>query len=345
MATLDIAAFTADISPDAPCGEDVEYEPALRALEAAVNGKPEAEYGKTLVASTPPDWRAALELASELLARSRDLRVAVYLTRALLARHRVEGLADGLGIVAALIERNWSALYPRLDPDDGNDPTVRVSALAMLADAPGLLKDLRDAPLAESRRFGRFCLRDVQHAAGIVPLPADTQAPSVASMAATLADSAEASVATLAALESASASAARIETALTAHVGAAYSVDLSALRTLLGQAAAFIREQLPDASDAASEAVDADADTDPDAPGARASRKRGVTGDVESRKDVVAAIERICAYYRAHEPSSPVPLLMQRARRLVDKNFIEILLDLAPEGVGQARLVSGEVEE
>jgi type VI secretion system protein ImpA len=52
-------------------------------------------------------------------------------------------------------------------------------------------------------------------------------------------------------------------------------------------------------------------------------------------------IDRICAYYERYEPSSPVPLLLQRARRLVDKNFMEILQDLAPEGMSQARQVGG----
>ena len=52
-------------------------------------------------------------------------------------------------------------------------------------------------------------------------------------------------------------------------------------------------------------------------------------------------IDKICAYYERHEPSSPVPLLLMRARRLVDKSFMEILQDLAPEGMGQARQVGG----
>jgi type VI secretion system protein ImpA len=62
---------------------------------------------------------------------------------------------------------------------------------------------------------------------------------------------------------------------------------------------------------------------------------------VNSRQDVIRLLDKICAYYQRHEPSSPVPLLLNRARRLVDKNFMEILEDLAPEGLGQARQVGG----
>jgi type VI secretion system protein ImpA len=56
-------------------------------------------------------------------------------------------------------------------------------------------------------------------------------------------------------------------------------------------------------------------------------------------------IDKICAYYERHEPSSPVPMLLMRARRLVDKSFMEILQDLAPEGMGQARQVGGMENE
>ena len=45
-------------------------------------GKPDAQYGGTVIPATPPDWAEALSLASTLLARSRDLRVAVHYTRA-----------------------------------------------------------------------------------------------------------------------------------------------------------------------------------------------------------------------------------------------------------------------
>jgi type VI secretion system protein ImpA len=47
----------------------------------------------------------------------------------------------------------------------------------------------------------------------------------------------------------------------------------------------------------------------------------------------------VCRYYHEHEPSSPLPLLLDRARKLADKNFMEILRELAPDGVGQARVV------
>ena len=67
----------------------------------------------------------------------------------------------------------------------------------------------------------------------------------------------------------------------------------------------------------------------------------GLTTDVNSRQDAIRALEAISAWFRAHEPSSPVPLLLDRAKRLVSKSFMEVLADIAPDGVVQAKLIGG----
>ena len=66
MATLDAGVMLAEISPDNPCGSDVEYDPEFLELELVVNGKPDVQYGETVVAATPPDWKAAEALAIEI---------------------------------------------------------------------------------------------------------------------------------------------------------------------------------------------------------------------------------------------------------------------------------------
>ena len=64
-------------------------------------------------------------------------------------------------------------------------------------------------------------------------------------------------------------------------------------------------------------------------------------GVIRTREDVVRALDRICAYFESQEPSSPVPLLLRRARRLVSKDFMEILADIAPKGAEEAKLIGG----
>ena len=48
---------------------------------------------------------------------------------------------------------------------------------------------------------------------------------------------------------------------------------------------------------------------------------------------IIAALNRASAYFRTNEPSSPLPMLIDRARRLSEMGFMDILRDLAPDGL------------
>ena len=65
---------------------------------------------------------------------------------------------------------------------------------------------------------------------------------------------------------------------------------------------------------------------------------------INNREDVAKAIDLICNYYDLKEPTSPVPLLLRRAKGLLKKDFLAVLEDLAPEGINQAKLVCGPME-
>lgn len=69
-----------------------------------------------------------------------------------------------------------------------------------------------------------------------------------------------------------------------------------------------------------------------------------ISGDISSREDVVRMLEKISRYYESREPSSPVPILMERARRLVHANFMELIEDIAPDGLTQVQTLRGKRE-
>ncbi len=64
-------------------------------------------------------------------------------------------------------------------------------------------------------------------------------------------------------------------------------------------------------------------------------------GAIRSRQDAIRALDAVSAYFRQNEPSSPVPLFLERAKRLVAKDFLAILADVAPEAITQAKLAGG----
>ena len=45
------------------------------------------------------------------------------------------------------------------------------------------------------------------------------------------------------------------------------------------------------------------------------------------------------------EPANPAPLLLRRAQRLLNKSFVELIADLAPESVVQVKLIAGLKDE
>lgn len=55
------------------------------------------------------------------------------------------------------------------------------------------------------------------------------------------------------------------------------------------------------------------------------------SAEVRTRRDAVAFLDDVGAFYRAMEPSSPIPLLTDRARSLIERDFLYLLKDLLPE--------------
>jgi type VI secretion system protein ImpA len=337
VAAVNVESLLAPLAPDAPCGENLEYDAEFTAFERALQGKPEVQYGATLVAAEPPDWKAARAQALALFARTRDLRVAVPLAQTMLHTDGLDGFADGLRVIAGLLQSAWATVHPQLDPQDGNDPTMRVNSLAALCDAAGTLKAVREACLVSSRVHGRFSLRDLDLASGEaaegVTRPELTTI-DAAFMDAELSQLQAVGAALAAAIEQAN----LIENTLQSHVGASQALDLAPLRALLSRARAVIDERIGRRADAP-QAMEGAVNAGQAAPAVGA--RSAIAGDIGSRDDVIRMLDRICEYYRQAEPSSPVPLMLKRARRLVPMGFHEIIADLAPDGLGQVEKILG----
>ncbi len=337
MSTIDLESLLAEVTGDEPCGPNLEYDAGFVELERASAGKPEQQIGDTVVAAEPPDWREVRKLATDLASKTRDLRVAVHLARALARTAGMPGLADGLELVHGLIERHWDGVHPQLDPDDDNDPTMRVNTLLGLCDPDTMLPAVREAVLVESRALGRFSYRDMQIAAGDAPAPEGHAAPDPAAIEGAFMDcDVEALAATAAAVESSEARIRQIETVLTERVGTGSAADLSALPTLLKEIRVALAERL------ARRGIGEGAATEAGGAAGPAGAVQAITGEITSREDVVRVLDKACAYFNRHEPSSPVPLLLQRAKRLVvAKDFMEIIRDVAPDGLSQVENLRG----
>jgi type VI secretion system protein ImpA len=348
MDILDVDALLEPISDESPCGEDLEYDPEFGAMERASQGAEEQQFGDTIVEAKPAEWREVKSQALNLFKRTKDLRVASYLARAVLHMHGLVAFQSGLALIHRMIAESWEPMFPRLDPDDDNDPTIRVNTLLTLCDENDTLPAVRTAWLVQSRTVGQFCLRDVLLATGDLTLPegSDAEIPSLSTIDAAFMDvDVEILKTTAKAVSDAVDDMIAIEQLLMDKVGSSHAVDLTALTNDLKQMRTILTDRLQrrGVSEPAEEAEGA-AEGEEASAGSNGAEQRVLSINdlrVRSRDEVIRTLDKICEYYQQHEPSSPLPLLLERAKRLVPLGFLELIRDLAPDAIAQAEALRG----
>ena len=344
---LDLDPCLAALDTDAPSGPDLEYDPEFTALELANAPGEERVIGDAVIPAEDPDFAEVARAATALLGRSRDLRVAVILANATLRTEGLTGFETVLGFIRNGLEEHWDSVHPQLDAEDDDDPTMRVNAVLGLTDRAGVLASLRAAPLAESRAFGQVSLRDVKIAEGELPAPAEGEAPTPQTIAAAFMDSDAAALAARAeAAETSLGHVRAISAAFDGHIGSD-GPDLEPLERVLREIVRrFSEHAAAPADDAGEEIPEMEIGEARDTAAApRVAPVAGAPGAIASPDDVKRAIDRIVDYYARTEPSSPVPLLLTRARRLVSADFLAIMKDMAPLGVENVALIGGLEDE
>jgi type VI secretion system protein ImpA len=339
MALLPIDSLLEPVSGPSPCGRDMEYEPAFLELQELARGKPEQAMGDKVKPAQEPAWPKVRDAAQALFGSTKDLRVAGMLHLALLKTAGIAGLESGLRLMSAMLDRYWDQVYPLLDAEDNNDSTMRVNSLMAGLVNDDVLATLRLAPLVESRQFGRHSLRTYRIATGVLSAEASETEPKP-EMNRIEAAFSDVSIESLKAV-------AELLTAAGGHLNAIQhvlldkgggipedlkplTVDLRDMKTLID--AQLSRRGVESGTPGSANGVES---------GQGAGGGEGPSGQVRNRADVVTTLDRICEYYARAEPSSPVPLLLKRAKRLVNKDFMEIVRDLTPGGVSEAEVIGG----
>jgi type VI secretion system protein ImpA len=317
------------LSADNPCGASLEDTQLLASFDAY------HLFGQSLQLPET-DWRDLKAKSLEALEQSKDIRLLVHFAAASL---RIDGWTGFLGTIhaAALwIKNHWDTVYPLID----EDAILRKNALSCLSDRMAIVDGVRRTPIIENKQLGRFSLRDFEIATG-KQAPAEGESPVPTESEVTAALTA-APLEELQPLEQQVATAITdlqaIDSAMREYGGAASSPDFDSLMDVLGGVRKALREQLDLRGAAAAEAGGAGEG------GAEGSVGKAV-GGIKSRQDAIRAIDTVAAFFRQNEPSSPVPILLDRAKNLVGKSFLEALQEIAPEGVASAKLAGGIKDE
>ncbi|MEM5314771.1 type VI secretion system protein TssA [Paraburkholderia sp. JHI869] len=345
-----IDTLLAPISADAPCGPDLEYDADFLALQRSAAGKPEEQYGDTLIAAQPPAWRDVERIALALLARTKDLRVVVPLTYAWIDSRGLEGYADGLRLTASLLDAYWESLYPMLAVDGTPDALPRFNVLAELAGPQGCARAAREQPLLGALSVGA-ALNVLQQGEGADGGQRDTYAGGRERLVREWCEAFESGSPALHAGLTVREHLAHMRRIVSERLGDAWTLDASALEQQLASLAA----ELPSGR-ATQEATPVAAGDEPQPMSqqqgaALAAANGGTTGaawrdaEISSRSDIDFGLEKMCRYFELHEPSHPAPLFLRRAQRLLSLNFYEIFRDIAPESVRELDHLSGNRKE
>ena len=336
-----------ELDPNAPCGPNLEFDSEFGELERSSVGKPEQQYGDTVIPGEDPNWKDVAALAWSLTGRTHDLRVLVQLAISRLQLAGIEDFAAVIGLIHHLLQARWESVHPQLDPDDDNDPTLRANALLLLAEPVRVLRMLRTLPLALSRRDGPVSWRTIGIFTGALDTNDEQERKSEQSIRAAFNETGAATLtARHAAIDKALSELAGINAAFDSQSGYGNAPDLSSLVKLLQEMGRYLTLYMPAAEMMPEEAPMEDASTQgmPSQPVAASQAPRGGVSiasitEVTSRADAMRLLDLVVRYYERHEPSSPLPLLLSRARNLADKGFLEILQELAPDGLMQAQVV------
>lgn len=333
---------------ETPSGENLEYDPAFTAMELEAQPEEERQAGSEIVAGSDPDYKALAQKAREVLDRSHEIRAAIYLADSELRINGLEGFAEVTRFIRFCLEEHWDTCHPELDADDDNDPTMRINAVTNLAGRATVLRSLRRwAPLTNSRAFGQVTLRDTEVSNGDTP-PADDETPMpMSDVQAAFKDTpSEQLMAYYEAARSAFEDVNAID-AVFLEKTPGFGPSLDPLQKMLGDIVGILAKETG-ADTPATEGSDAETDAEtgqaPQSGGAGGAAV-SAPGQIASPADVASALDSIIAYYKRNEPSSPLPILLARARRLIGADFLTIVNDIAPLGLENVNLVGGIEED
>jgi type VI secretion system protein ImpA len=327
----EIQSLSDPIPGDAPCGVSLEDSQLLASFDAF------RLFGQVTALDPVPDWAAIKARSAEALSQSKDLRVLAHLAAAVIRTDGAPEFFAALSVAALWLESFWDAVHPLID----EDALLRRNALNCFADRLAVIDALRRSPLVVHPQLGAVSVRDLDLASGqLTASESDPHQRDEKQINAVFSGSPIATVAAaLRGVEEALAAVRRIEAAMVAHAGIEQAPSLELLTGYLTRAQKIVGERIKAHPEAAQAGVAVSSGNGADH--GAVGRVAGPIGSVQSREDAIRALDAIAAFFRQTEPSSPIPLIVERAKRLVSKDFLEVLADVAPDAIAQAKAAGG----
>lgn len=329
----DINTLLQPIPGENPCGEDMVFSAEFDAVrEARRHDDPHLDQGDWVIDIKEADWPQVIRICTAVLAdRSKDVRVAAWLTEAWAKTRGFAGLRDGYLLLDGLCRLYWDGLHPA--PDEG-DVQQRVGNLAWLLARSQQL--IREVPLtqADGGKYGQAMWESAAQLANAIKR-SPQNASDLARGKLTLdqfdiarRDTPPAFYSELEQnLQSCSQAIDALERTLTERLGdegPAFSPVRESLRDVIELARRFAREAglivraEPAIEPVAPTTADALADfpsqrLEPTVPASDTPVPNAARGPLQTRDQALAQLREVAAFFRRTEPHSPVAYLADKA--------------------------------
>ncbi|MBV9931864.1 MAG: type VI secretion system ImpA family N-terminal domain-containing protein [Alphaproteobacteria bacterium] len=318
--TAELADLIRPLAGAEPAGPDLSYDAGRLEIERAF------EAGSADDAAEPVDWRRVIALILEQAERTRDAWLPVYLARAGAWANRLDTVELGCEYLAGLFENCWETMHPGLADLGFQGRKGPCESLVRVREFVGPLSRVT---LISHPRLGSFSVADVARIAG-----EGAAAEDYGSFRAALDELPAEDISGIRNRISRIRSAIqRIDAVLTEHADGDTGTNFAATYAVLDSAGHGLARILGDDSGSPSPAPVDEVNAN------QSSEQVRQTGSINSRDDVLRALDAISDYYRRREPGSPVPVAIARVKGWVDMDFLTILGDIAPESLAEVRRV------
>jgi type VI secretion system ImpA family protein len=324
---LDLDQLLAPVSEDEPAGPDLAYDAGRQAIEQAFETSISIDSSGAESAASDVDWRQIINAIVDQSGKTKDVWLAVYLSRAGAVSGDLETVETGVRYLAGLLEEYWPNVHPQLEEYGFQG---RKGPCDSLAGLPQFVNPLRRLKLLRHARLGEYSGQDFErfHSGG------DGE-DGYGMFRAALEDVGQEGLDEISLrLDAIVDGVKRADLVLTSNAedggSTNFQTTYDALNQLKRAVAAF------GAKPVETEEAEAEAGADEGSGGGGGPR---ISGQVNSREDVARALEAISDYYRRKEPAHPMVMLLQRANEWIGLDFMAILRDIAPSSVEEAKSV------
>jgi type VI secretion system protein ImpA len=336
---IDLELLAKPIPGDDPCGPDLDGEGDINYLNFFASAEPLLPMSYFDVKDSEGNIKRfdpnsiklgdQFQVVKPLLARTRDLRLLVFLAKISILSRDLVSFTTCLEAIAVLLDQYWMEVHPRGDSGDWSHRQYTIEAIDAL---PTVIMPLQFHPLLNNRRYGWISYRTCLIARGEITPREDDTIIDAAALEQIFdkvdVDQLKAMTAGIVALATV---VRRIRNVWTERAGAASGLNLDRLSATVEGVAALlagvVRRRDPDAIPASPEA-----EQGPDDHAAAGDMQGGAQPGLRltSMAKAAAALEAVASYFSRSEPSNPALLLVRQARQMLGKSFVEALRILVP---------------